>query len=105
MPEEPIFMPTTYREGPEPGLEVPYFWKDEISGILTAAITQYLNHKTTHAPAPTAFQIQLIREYLTHFINAPCWAKICRDTGGLEEELNQLREAAPNLTTVAAIDK
>lgn len=69
---------------------VPLNWRDEVSGELSAAVHQYLEHVGFKQPAPTAQQVALLWEYAEHHIGAPCWDVTCR--GDLTAELAALRE-------------
>lgn len=48
---------------------LPLHWGDEVSGELRAAVMAYLQ---THAPDER--QMKMLKDYLVHFINAPCWS-------------------------------
>ncbi len=50
----------------------PLFWRNEESGELIAAVGAYLNNRIEGTPISPA-QVDLMREYLRHWINAPCW--------------------------------
>lgn len=64
-------MPTTY----EPPLGTPLYWRNEVTGVLGAAIWAYIAHgaEPTVQPAPSAEQLALVVAYLRYVINAPCW--------------------------------
>ena len=80
-------MPLVYKDP----LGLPFYWEDEVTGELPAAIGAYLDHAVDGKPI-TAAQIELMRDYLEHWINAPCW-----DSPVFEVELKHLREAVRTL--------
>lgn len=83
---------------PYPPDGIPYYWLNEQSGQLPTAINAYL-HCRGGGELPTDKQIFFIRCYLEHWVNAPCWAE--DDIGTLAK----LRQTAPQIKTVADIDK
>ena len=90
-------MPTFYRSP----LGLPLYWMDEMTGELPIAVNAYLGCGLTgeNVPAPTNAQIDLLRDYLTYYINAPCW----RWEEG--NELAELRTKVSGLNTLEAIHK
>jgi hypothetical protein len=88
-------MPTFYK----PPLGLPFNWRDEMSGELPAAVAAYLDNRIDGTTITDA-QIALLREFLIHYINAPCW-----DNGAFESELNNLRESAPHLDSATEISE
>ncbi|RAM49459.1 MAG: hypothetical protein C6Y22_22150 [Hapalosiphonaceae cyanobacterium JJU2] len=82
-------------------LGLPLYWRNEESGELPAAIWAYLNFKVDNSKTepPTQDQIDLITDYLIHYINAPCW-----DKEGFEQEFNNLQQRASSLRTPDQID-
>ena len=68
-------------------LGLPFHWRDEVSGQLPAAIDTFLHRKPLAAD-----QVDLIRDYLKHYINAPCW-----ETETMEEDFAFLRESVDRL--------
>ena len=56
-----------------PGYLPPYggprYWRDEVSGELRTAIEAFLDRERE----PTPQQLGLLKEYIVHWINAPCW--------------------------------
>lgn len=86
------------RTYPNPG-GLPFYWQDEVSGQLAAAINALLDHKVDGAPAPNEAQLSLIQQYLDHYIHAPCW-----EGTPLDDELAELRRQAPAIKTVIDID-
>lgn len=79
-------MPKQYRPGPAPGMELPLFWGDEVTGELPAAMMAYIDFAAgIRADPPTPAQVELIWDFLRHFINAPCWMTNCK-AGGSEME-------------------
>jgi hypothetical protein len=86
-------MPDFYK----PPLGLPFYWEDEVSGELRKAIHAYLDHATDGKPFTDA-QLELMRDYLEHWINAPCW-----NSEVFESELKHLRESAKTLRTAEQI--
>lgn len=82
-----IRMPTTYSS-----TGIPLNWRDEQSGILTAAIEAYING----APM-TDEQLALLIEFLDYYIHAPCW----QDWQG---ELAKLRSMIKQIKTKEGIE-
>ena len=74
-----------------PPLGLPLYWRDEVSGVLPAAVWAYLHHMAGAGPAPTAEQLALVIDYARYFIEAPCWSG---------EELPELRRRARQLSTL-----
>jgi len=98
-------MPTTY----EPPLGTPLYWRDEVTGVLGAAIWAYISHgaEPDNYPAPSADQLALVIAYLRYVLGAPCW----RDSHSLPRaaeagggELVRLREFAAQMTTLKEVD-
>jgi hypothetical protein len=85
-------------------LGLPLYWKDEQSGVLPAAIWAFINHKVDGAEAPTADQIKLIRDYFTHYINAPCWSANCEDNE-MSGILTEARGMVGKIETAIDIDR
>jgi hypothetical protein len=86
-------MPTTYK----PPLGLPFYWQDEVTGELPRAVRAYLDHVVDGEPI-TDKQLALLRDYLDHWVCAPCW-----DSPVLEAELRHLRGSIRHLTSVAEI--
>ena len=82
--------PTTYLAP----LGTPLYWRDEMSGVLPAAIWAYIAHcaEPLTAPAPTSDQLVLTIAYLRYVIAAPCWHG--------DGELAALRADAGKLATL-----
>lgn len=75
------------------GLGLPLRWQDETSGELVAAVLAYFEKKPL-----TERQFALVRAYVIHYINAPCWAEQgCQGDPECLEELAGLREGANKL--------
>jgi len=74
---------------------LPFFWRDEVSGILELAVTAYLGYRCNTGPEPTPDQVSLLREYFRHWINAPCWS----ENEGFEEEMAHLKSSIDGLTS------
>lgn len=81
-------IPTIYR----PPMGLPLYWRDEVSGVLPAAVTKYLNHVAFGAARPDAAELELLWDYIAHHINAPCWDETC--AGCYDSELKELRALA-----------
>jgi hypothetical protein len=86
-------LPNFYR----PPLGLPMFWRDEMSGELAAAVEAYLADRRDDVPMSYA-QVILLRDYICHYVNAPCW-----ENEEFARELAALREAAPRLNSPDAI--
>lgn len=90
----PLCIPNFYR----PPLGLPLYWHDEVSGILRIAVHAYLEHRiSAHKPAPDSEQFALLKSYVIHHINAPCWDAVCE--GVFEKALAALRRDAALLET------
>lgn len=76
-----------------PLLGFPQYWHDEQSGELQAAVLAYLGHKAAEAPPPDWHQLELLRDYLVHYVGAPCWV-------GEEEAISDLQRRAERIETV-----
>ena len=61
----------------------------------------YYEHKAKGGPAPSEKQIELLRDYLVHYIEAPCWDEV----GGGWNELADLRRRAKEITSVEDIER
>ncbi len=88
-------MPAAYK----PPLGLPFFWKDEISGTLISAVNAYLDNRIK-GTAITDEQLGLVRDYLCHWINAPCW-----ENPEFQTELADLRISARDLATAKEISE
>ena len=86
-------IPNFYR----PPLNLPLNWRDEVSGVLPAAVEAYLDNRIEGTTITDA-QITVLREYIVHYINAPCW-----DNPEFVTELAHLRTVAPGLDTATDI--
>jgi len=76
-----------------PPLGFPQYWHDQESGELQAAVLAYLGHKAAEAPAPDKEQLELLRDYLIHYVEAPCWV-------GEEETIADLSRRVHKIETV-----
>lgn len=85
----------TYYSGP---LQLPLYWRDEVSGELGRAVEAYLNNRVDGS-AVTAGQIELLRDYLCHWVFAPCW-----DNPG-NGALKALRKSVAGLKSAAEVDE
>lgn len=83
--------------GYHPPFGLPYNWRYE-QGNLPAAIMAYLTYVVEEVEPPTPEQIKLIRSYLKHYINAPCWK-----TETMEQEFSSLRFKVDALFSVQDI--
>lgn len=81
-------------------LGLPFYWMDEQSGELRAAVESYLDRVTEGGPPLTPERIAVLRDYLAHYINAPCWDV----ADAFAEELRVLRADVHRLTTAEGID-
>lgn len=88
-------MPAFYK----PILGLPFYWMDEVSGVLRRAVRAFLDNRVMPGnPAVSEDRIAVLREYLVHFIHAPCW-----DGSEFEAELAALREAVGGLSSADEI--
>lgn len=78
-------------------LGLPLRWQDETSGTLSNAVHALVNYWSTNNNdlKPTPAQIELIRQYFEHYINAPCWC-----TDGMEAKFADLRSSVTSIKTV-----
>lgn len=81
------------RSSDRPPLGFPQYWHDEESGELQAAVLAYLGHRAGEAPAPDKEQLALLRDYLIHYVEAPCWV-------GEEAAIADLSRRAHEIETV-----
>jgi hypothetical protein len=94
-----------YRVGPM-GWLCPMHWHDEVSGQLPAAVKAYLDNRI-HLKPVTRDQLELLRDYFEHYINAPCWGQISQEPcwrqtsqGAFELELAALQSQVKSLESV-----
>lgn len=81
-----------------PPLGLPLNWRNETTGALPAAVWAYITHGADRRqPAPTADQLELLIDYIRHYINAPCWDF---PDNYYRDDLVVLRERAKGLKTV-----
>lgn len=88
-------MPIVYKAP----LGLPFFWRDEASGELNDAVMAYLNNRI-EGQTVTDAQIVLVRDYLAHYIGAPCW-----DDSGFEMEMAHLRSTVRELDSATEIQE
>src|ERR1051325_6837163 len=79
----------------------PLYWRNEESGMLRAAVEAYLSNRVDSNPISPA-EVDLVAEYVRHWINAPCWQDGADPE--LRSELQQLRETAKPLRNADDID-
>ncbi len=82
-------MPTTYRQP----FGMPYHWRDEVTGRLACAVEHYLDARIENTPCYPE-ELETVRDYCQHFINAPCW-----EPSGFSLELAELRLTIEGVTT------
>lgn len=75
-----------------PPFRTPYYWRNEQSGELAAAVAAYVDWRCNGASRPSEVQAQMLIAYLRHWINAPCWTAC--------EKLHLLRLRAQDMTTL-----
>jgi hypothetical protein len=73
-----------------PPLNTPLYWGNEQSGMMRDAVAAYYNG------AMSGSQVELLREYLIYYINAPCW-QVAEEE---QEKFKKLKQEATTLTTV-----
>jgi hypothetical protein len=87
----------------------PLYWGNEESGVLSAAVRAYFEAATNPtAPAPSAAQIELLRDYLQYYVQAPCWRRYPDGTGPDAEtalKLDSLVQIVPTIRTVSEISR
>ena len=76
---------------------LPLNWRNEVSGVLPAAVHAYLNNRIDGAPLDE-IQFEIVRSYLEHYIQAPCWNHMNED-GELTACLAALRRDVLTLRT------
>ena len=92
----PFAIPPIYRTlGAVSGL--PLNWRDEISGVLPAAVGSYLNNRIDGTPL-AEHQLELVRAFMKYFIDAPCWNHMNEDEY-MAQELAGLRREVVTLKT------
>ncbi len=70
-------VPNVYRTiGSLKGL--PLNWRDEVTGILPRSVNAYLDNRIDGTPL-TKEELELVRVYMEHYINAPCWNHMNED--------------------------
>jgi len=79
-------MPTEYKS-----FGLPFHWQSEASGELYAAVYAYLDYRIDNRPF-TAAQFALVRDYMIHYVNAPCW-----NNDEFKAELIDIRQTAARL--------
>jgi hypothetical protein len=89
-------MPRIYVPGP--GGAGPLRWQDDQSGVLPTAVRAFVGFQVGQTPIPTSDQIEIIRDYIEYYVNAPCWRQ------GEAGEVDQLREAVSGLRTIEDIN-
>lgn len=77
-------------------LGLPLYWMDEQSGKLRAAVRDYFSWVIGEADEPKTGTTELLRQYLEHFVNAPCWR-------GHAAELARLRAKVKGIKTCGDI--
>jgi hypothetical protein len=88
-------MPSMYKGQ----LGFPFHWSHEISGELRHAVEAYHDNRIENKTVTDA-QIALLRDYLSHYINAPCW-----DNPEFQSELAHLRWSVSKLDSATEISK
>ena len=76
-----------------PPLGFPQHWRDEPTGELQTAVLAYIGYRGVETPEPNNRQIELLRDYLVHYIGAPAWA-------GDPEMMAGLRRRAAEIESV-----
>lgn len=66
-----MYTPRIYREP----LGGPLRWQDDVTGVLPSAMRAFLDAGHPRKHAPTAEQLELVRDYFEYYIAAPCWRK------------------------------
>ena len=89
-------IPDYYR----PPLGLPLAWRDELSGELARAVEAYLDNRISGETVLDE-QITMLREYLVHYIDAPCWNSQIE----FAIELSDLRASARELDSATEISE
>lgn len=93
-------IPAIYRDyGDVKGL--PLNWRDETSGVLIAAVTRYMENRI-NGTSIDEIDLELVRVFLEHYINAPCWNHMNEDDG-LAADLAALRRDVLTIETPEAM--
>lgn len=72
-------------------LGIPLNWRMEESGQIKDAVLAFYNHVTNKGNSPpNEHQIFLLKCYIEHYINAPCWLDIDCMLTQLKKEVRQL---------------
>lgn len=84
-------------------LWLPLNWRNETSGQLSRAVEAYLDNRVEGTPI-NVLAIEVVRDYLIHYIHAPCWTKNldAEDEDGARI-LGELRFEAMHLASPDAI--
>lgn len=77
----------------------PLYWGDEESGELVAAVRDFYRHIACGHVIPPTDKINLVRDYLIYYINAPCWDWNPHHTEQSRELLAEMRQRAKELHT------
>lgn len=90
-------IPTIYKR---PG-GWPLYWRAETSGVLALVVHIYLEHVLDPEKhrAPNQQEIELLRDYFVHHINAPCWLEI-QDDEEMIAAIGALQEQAAKIAAV-----
>lgn len=75
----------------------PLRWQDDVTGEMQSAVKAFLNEGLGRS-ACTPFHIELVRQYLEYYLNAPCWTLV-----GMEQEFADLRNRVKELRTAREI--
>lgn len=95
MTNQPNYIPHPYLEP----FGMPRYWRDEVSGKLAIAISSYISYGASLTDAsPTPEELEIVRQYFQHWINAPCWL----DKDG---ELTRLREFIKTADTIQKLNE
>jgi len=79
-------VPPIYRNiGPVKGL--PLNWRDEVTGVLPAAVKAYLDNRIDGTQLDE-IQLEIVRVFMEHYINAPCWDHMLTEVS--EETLQEI---------------
>lgn len=85
---------------------LPFYWINEQSGLLVAAVNAYFNCRAGDSD-PSPEQLALFADYIRHWVNAPCFDRVLdlpvEDTQPHRAELAAVRERAKTVQTVEEI--
>lgn len=95
------FMPNFYR----PPMGIPLYWRDEMTGELPTAVNTYFKACAGEKVTLTQRQLDIIANYLQHYIGAPCWTKTMEGDEAMFGDYKELIARAHTLASVESIKR